>query len=660
MVGLWVHGFPRGKVSSTLSTDEHKPERSQLGWVALMMLGEILMALSANSLTSLRAWLQFIGGAVLVAAGGSQLRAPVLSKLRRWVSGRSRRLWTRMVAWTAGVAAAAAVVWIGTPPAVAYGRFLIYGCEHPIELRVATPPDDVELYREVADAYERHTAEESLGCPTTHVAVYPVAPERAVKGLGVGWTADYVREYGPHPDVLITTAPSDLARLRQTLADTDRRHPVVDGDREIGWSPLVLGVPVGAVDRLGGIDPNAATWHDLLRAAEAGGLGVVRPYPTTTGIGLLATDALLSTADRGLLPAAQARVRERWVGRSADRDGFPLAPGPLLLQTHRARDKPSTALIVAEQALVRSNALTRTDARVTLPNCASAEAPPGCLIAYYPSDTFRVRHTFAAIGWNGDSPAARAARAFGDWLGTPQGQAALNDTGLRTNDAEAGELLSRHYGALTGPHVAAMRDEPDAAREAAVRALHDNAQRPGRVLLALDTSERMGTPEAGGRTRLSAASGGVMAALDLLGPDDVVGLWTYSGDGVRPLVPFGPRDAVAEAADERLPDLSAAGTTPLHRAVAEGVAAVGPGDERRIGALVVLAGGDDTAGGMTAAQLLDAVRGQDVRVFVIAMGEAACASTFAALTRATDGACLHAGPGSVDRALTDLFRQLWG
>ncbi|MGW5053527.1 substrate-binding domain-containing protein [Actinokineospora sp. NPDC004072] len=642
-----------------MSTDEHKPERSQLGWVALMMLGEVLMALSANSLTSVRAWAQFVGGAVMVAAGGLQLRAPVLSRLRRWVRSRSRRLWTRLVAWTAGVTAAAAAVWIGAPPAVAYGRFLLYGCAHPVELRVATSTDDVQLYEDVADAYERHTAEAALGCRTTHVAVFGVSPERAVTGLGTGWSADYVRDYGPHPDVLITSSPRDAADVRARLAGTGTTRPRIGDAREIAWTPLVLGVPIGVSGALG-TDRNATTWHDLLQAAQRAGVGVVRPYPVTSGVGLLATDALFSAPDGGLLPVARARDRERWAARSADAGGFPLGPVPALLQAHRARERQGTALIVPEQALVQANARARADAQVTLPNCAAADAPPSCLIAHYPADTFRLRHTFVPVEWAADTPAALAARDFGAWLATPAGQAALGDTGLRTTGADAGELLSRHYGALTGPQAGPVRGEPDPARQAAVEALLAAAQRHGRILLAVDASAGMGVLEAGGRTRLTSAAGGVDRALALLGPEDVVGVWAYAGDGARPIVPFGQRDQVAPAVRDRLPGVTAAGPAPLHRAVADGVAAVGPSGPRQASAVVVLAGGPDTAGGMTTAQLLDAVRGRGVRVFVIAMGDATCTSTFAALTATTDGACLHAGPGSVERALTDLFQQLWG
>lgn len=51
-----------------------------------------------------------------------------------------------------------------------------------------------------------------------------------------------------------------------------------------------------------------------------------------------------------------------------------------------------------------------------------------------------------------------------------------------------------------------------------------------------------------------------------------------------------------------------------------------PSDDDQVSALVVLTDGENTANRRTLEQVLDAVRGQGVRIFVIAVGETSCAS----------------------------------
>ncbi|GAA4423683.1 hypothetical protein GCM10023148_25620 [Actinokineospora soli] len=299
------------------------PERVQLGWIVLMVLGEVLMALAAASLSGVRAWAQFVLGAALVAAGGLQLRVPVQRWVRRLGGLLPRKAWVRVGAWSAWVCATALVVWFGAPPAVAYGQFLLYGCAQPTELRVVVAPDDVEAYRGVAHAFQRGTAEVS-GCPRTHVSVYAVDPERAVDGLAAGWGAEYLRDYGPRPDVLVTGSPGEVERLGELVAAGGFAHPVAVDARVVAWTPLVLGVPVGLVAKLGGTDRKTTRWADLLDAVRGAGIAVARPYPTGSGVGLLASDALLSTPDGALVDVGAARGTIRWVDRGSDAAGVPL------------------------------------------------------------------------------------------------------------------------------------------------------------------------------------------------------------------------------------------------------------------------------------------------------------------------------------------------
>lgn len=648
--------------------DGNSLTRSRLGWVALMVVGEVVMAVSAASLDSVRAWAQFTIGALLVAVGGLQLRTPVLRRLRQWLRVRPSGWWLRATAWAAVLIVAPVAVWFGAPPAIAYTRIVVNGCPHPVELRVLTSPDDLELYRSMAERYEQHTAEDNHGCRTTNVSVYDIDPARGIEGLAAAWSADYLRDYGQRPDLLVVNSAEQVATLRERVAAADYDQPGIGAEQVLGWTPLVLGVPVGLADLLAGTDRRGSTWHETLRAAQKAGVGVVRPHPAGSITGTLATHALYSAADGGPVDAGRAREVERWTGSAADAGRYPLATSTALLRAHRDRAEqadqagradPLAALVVPEQALVRSNQAARADGRGTLPGCAAREAPPDCLIAFYPVDTFRLEHTVVPLLWGGESPARLAARGFTDWLRQPLGQEALTRAGLRTTIAGAGDLINERHGALPGPRTDLQRDYPDPERREEVARLADSAQRDGRVLVALDTSGSMKAAVGGGRTRLTAAVGHVGQALDLLDREDTFALATFSGGGVRLAVPFGPKEKAARQAMDHLAAVSPAGGTPLYQAIAEGVGTVGPSDERRISALVVLTDGEDSGSAVTEDQLIDTVRERGVRVFVVALGDADCAApVLAAVARESSGACLDADAG--EQALTDLFRQLWG
>jgi Mg-chelatase subunit ChlD len=627
--------------------------RDHPAWVVPMVLGEVLMALHADALGTPAGLAWFVLGAVVVVLAGTRVLPGVIVKVLAWMNAHRGRL----AAAAAAAVVAALAVWVAAPPAVAYGLVLWFGCEHPTELRVLTAPDDVDTYRDVADAFVRDTAGAG-GCPTVHVHVYGVDPATALDAIGAGWRDEQLERHGGRPDVIITGSRGEVDDLRAGLDGDAGAYPVVKATEVVAWSPLVLGVPVAVADRLDEDRKRMATWHDLLREVRATGIGVARPYPTGSGVGLLAADVLLGTAPSGgLVGMDEARRTLRWTSATAEAAGLPLDSAVAMLAAHRA--SPEAAMIVPEQALARSNLLAGTADGVRRP-CIGRSAPPNCLIAFYPNDTYRVWHSATPLRWSPGSRAHDAALAFTAWLGGEAGQAALWETGLRTNGQTGSDLLNQRNGVTAGPYTATMRDEPDAARREEVVVRQEQAKLPGRVLFALDASASMREPAAPERTRVQIAVDGVHGAIDQLGDDDTVGLWTFSGRGVAEVVPFSPRDDARRLADERLPRVRPEGGTPLYRAVGEGVAAVDAGDANRIGALVVLTDGEDTFGAK-AADMLAAARGRGVRVFVVAIGETACASpVITDLTEQTHGACVNASPASVDHALTALFQRLWG
>lgn len=637
---------------SSKATGSAAASRDHPAWVVPMVLGEVVMALHAGSLGTPAGLAWFILGSLVVVLAGMRVFPRAVAAVLVWMAAQRAKL----AAAVAAAVAVALLVWLAAPPAVAYGVVLWFGCEHPTELRVLTPPDDVDTYRDVAEAFVRDTAGVG-GCPTTHVHVYGVEPATAADAVAVGWHDEQLLRHGGRPDVLVTASRGEADHLRALLGTAASGFPQLGATEAVAWTPLVLGVPAALAHRLDEAGPRKATWHDLLREARSARIGVARPYPTGSGTGLLAADALLSTPEGGLVPVAEARRTVRWADSSAKAAGLPLDTAVGLLRAHR--ESPGAAVIVPEQALARSNLLAGTADGVRRP-CAGASAPPACLIARYPADTYRVWHSVTPLRWSPGAPAHEAALAFTAWLGGAAGQEALWRTGLRTDGQTGSDLLTQRNGTLAGPQTAMMRGEPSAQRRLAVDELQRQAQRPGRVLLALDASGSMRTEAAPERTRMQVAVAGVHGALGQLGPEDTVGLWTFSGRGVAEVIAFSPRDDAKRLADARLPAIRPEGSTPLFPAVRDGVAAVAAGDANRVSALVVLTDGEDTSG-TSAAELVAAVRDEGVRVFVVAIGEAACAGrAVTELTKRTHGACVDASPSSVDHALTDLFRRLWG
>jgi Mg-chelatase subunit ChlD len=314
-------------------------------------------------------------------------------------------------------------------------------------------------------------------------------------------------------------------------------------------------------------------------------------------------------------------------------------------------------LIVSEQAVVRYNRGDPLGA-----GCGSETTPSrnGLLLAFYPSDTRALEHRFVRFG-RADSPQDRQAEAFGRWLAGDEGRRALEEIGLRPPGSAVDGPLTWLNGVL--PQASFKPDQLAAADLDKALQLYSSAQRPGRLLLALDSSGSMGAD-----SRFEVAAQGVVRALDRMGERDEFGLWIFpndSGTSARKVVPIGLRDVLVggvhrqQAIQAALDQVQPAGNTPLFQTIADGVAAVGPSNADQISGLVVLTDGKNTTN-MTSEQLLDVVKRNNVRVFVITVGDATCASEgLEAVTAASGGQCVNADLASMNTKLTELFSTLW-
>jgi Mg-chelatase subunit ChlD len=240
---------------------------------------------------------------------------------------------------------------------------------------------------------------------------------------------------------------------------------------------------------------------------------------------------------------------------------------------------------------------------------------------------------------------------------------ALHARGGGDPERPPGHPLTEALGALPG--VSYSRVTPDREVLNEVARIHTAAQRPGRVLLALDASGSMRSSADGG-TRLALAAAAVSRSLALMSNRDEFGLWVFQERGVRQLVRLGPGGAAVngvsrrEATARALRKVRAEGRTPLYDAIVAGVRALSPPDPDRVNALIVLTDGQDYGSHVASAAMVAAVQGAGVRVFVVAIGEASCRTpAIQEVARVSAGDCLQAGPGDLSQEIERLFRLLW-
>ena len=532
---------------------------------------------------------------------------------------------------------------------------LLTGCGHATELRVLASQDGLEPARLLAERYQRSTMWN--GCADVHPYVYALPTAKARETIAAGWPDLALRDAGPRPDVWLAESAWEVTQARTDGADA------IAADDAVGWSPIVLGLPPsGASEQDGGLEDHP--WPELVELTASHDWGLVRPDPASSPAGELATALLYGTA-----PADQtARMIEQRVGSALDRDGYPLAGSLAVLCHYRQLNPPRTAVITSEQALARFN---NGDPLGGECRVREGQRTDDLLLrAYYPPDTRGLDHRLVRFTWS-SARQANAAAGFGRWLATEDGARALAAVGLRTPDASVeGGLLTARNGVR--PDVTVNPEPVPADVLTAAAATHRKAQRRSRVLLALDSSGSMSTSTGAGQgTRFAAAGDAVVSALNLMGVRDEFGLWIFPPGQGGPgwygeVVAVGPRDGPdggasrLAAIDAALNGIRPGGNTPLYRAIAAGVGAVGSSNDEVSSALVVLTDGKDTSSGLTGREVIDAVAGKGVRIFVVAFGEASCATgVLGEITTSTGGRCLHSDPLSIDARLAELFAVLW-
>jgi len=646
---------------------EPQPRLKRLLYLSAAVLATVAVSISTGTPSNPFRWFALIIGAVILVFSTTGIVSAGRPRptYQSWPRFRIRIRRTVVMAGLA-VLIAGTLVWAVGPRAASWAEAADLrwsGCDHPTMLRVLATHEGVESTRYLADEYQRQTARQHHGCPTVRMHVYAESPDDAREQLLNGWPNTAGGTY-PRPDVWL---PDSTLYVTETLAGSTDKLVEVDTTL-VASSPIVLAVP--AVDAAREVDGarHGRTWAELIDMAGERGWGLARPDPVASTVGRLATVALYTEEGRPdqLAALSRARAVEQQLAHGLDEGHYTLGAESSLLCQHRRERASPTAVIVAEQAMVRFNQGAALGGRCTSAGAALPEEQ--ILTAFYPSDTFTLDHPVVAIRWTDTSSAQRsAADAFTEWLKSPGGRSVLLTLGLRPQRTTISTPVSQRFGAVPGlGSTLKARPLPAAPTVDAVLATQRRAARPSRVLLVLDASGSMGLAVPGASTtRFGVASAGAQDALSYLGERDEFGLWVYPGDraAVHPLVPIGPAAAPARrsAAARALAAVRPDGPTPLYQAVQQAVRDVGASDNTSAAAVVILTDGQDQNAALTAGRLREEARDRRVRVFVVAVGAASCARQgLADLADSTGGGCFDAELSGMDTVLKDLFKSLWG
>jgi len=473
------------------------------------------------------------------------------------------------------------------------------------DLRVLT----TDALRDAVDAAAAAFARSGPGddCPDVRITVSTVTSDGvAQRQFAQQWPDDDLRVAGPSPDVWLPESSVQVALARAAIPpDAPLRLELPDDPAalSVASSPLMLALPETVAE------PGAVDRADVL-----GGKWVIpRADPRNSSAGLLATAALYGGA--GAADASDAeQVLER--GQGGDDARYDLCT----FRLSAAPPPGDAAFLLPEKYL--------TDYRDGKPlgaACQANQKPPL-------NRGLQLRRVTGAPAL--DVPCVPIQEsAWGD-----DHQRELAGTFCQyLRGAGAAEL--RKHG-LQAPDPQAARRNPDPAVATDVITEWSDAQRPVRMLLAMDVSGSMDLPMPGAReTRIEATKEAARRAVEgrSLRTDDQVGLWEFATrlDGARDYRELVPLSAATADQQTRLADrlggLTASDNdTGLYDTIFAGIAELRAGARPDaalppVNLLVVLTDGEnDDPGSKSVTDIGDQLSDSGVQVSVIASVGANC------------------------------------
>ncbi|MCE7004841.1 substrate-binding domain-containing protein [Kibdelosporangium philippinense] len=608
-----------------------EPGRAKVINAALIAVGTVTVAVVTDPPDGVLGWMAFTFGALLLAVVG----AGMVELAVRWL----RRLpyWRIGAVVLVGVLASG-VMWVAKPWIAQAIDTVFVPCAPPAQIRALTTPELLEAYRDLANQFENAMAERDGECRPAEVHVAAMPAPRATAGISAEWSEEYLRE-APRPDIWLPETKMHVDEV-DTRSQIIRFGPRLDVTDSIGSTPIVLAVPAAS-----GIDPKqpewtGQTWAALVRQLQAAGIGLVRPAKST--VSEFATVAIYGS--EGAMVHMRnnpdrAHAVESWLDSSMAAGQYPPSGSvAALLRRQHELGTAGSAMVISEQDLIRYNQEVRRGARGR--GCDAHNGPSACMFAVYPVDTHTLDLPLVLMHWTGVERSAaqqKAATDFKAWLDSADGRTAMVSQRLRPPSGTPLQApLSEENGVLQGGPVANAKDKltsPAATTRAEILSMQQGVRKTGRVLISLDASGSM-RERVGGQTRYELA---VQAITQM--PKRPLSYNVFSSTmGVRQV------DLAS------LRHIQPSGNTPQHRALLDGMHAVGQG-----GVLVLMNDGNNNVNDVSPQQLA-ALTG--VRVLVLAFGEANCGTqVLMDVTSRTGGGCRQA---SVDTLSGDLASLLGG
>ena len=515
-----------------------------------------------------------------------------------------------------------------------------------IPVVIAASQEKFALVGLLSDEYETRRPVVNGRC--VDVKVYRVASGEAEAALRRGWDED--SDGAPAPEVW---SPAATTWVR--LLDA---HRSADGLPKIGpatpprivQSPLVIAMPKPMAEAMGWPDKEIG-WSDIFALAQDPGgwaryghpewgrfkFGKTSPLVSTSGLhALIATFYAGGGKNDGSLPDGTLsfmRAVENTVVHYGD------SVSTYLKDLQACDDRGEAELCVSAIAIEEKQVFDydRGNPASLVPE-PKGVLPRVPLVAIYPRDgTLFADHPYVVL--TSDEQKRLAANGFLEYLQGAEAQARLQRAGFRGYNGDPGpEITKANY--LDPGKPSSVSPTPLPALVSEIQASWKAIRKPARVLFVLDVGGSMAdnAPDTS-KTKLDVAKEAASVALDGFGPDDKVGLWSFSSaPGADP--PYREIVAPAPIAEQKawlrheIAALQPQGKGKALYATVE--AAVGAMRARyeatRINAVVVLTDGtNDDPANNSLSGLKRALRAQPneafVRVFTVGFGSKADLAT---------------------------------
>jgi len=551
-----------------------------------------------------------------------------------------------------------------------------------VDLIVNSSVEKDDLVRDLANRYNGAGRVFDNRCAT--VQVYATASGTAMASLAAGWQP--APDGAPAPHVWTPTSSLWRELLQQRAAGGDGVNVVPAGEfASITQSRMTIAMPRPMAEALGWPDSDIS-WQDIYELAtdqdgwasrghpEWGRFALGRDNPHVSTSGLAATVATFYAATGLSSDLTEADIENPEVTtfvHGVESSVLHYGDTALTFLDNLAKaDARGEALsyvsaIVMQEQLAYLYNKGNPLGRMAVPS--DARTPTVQLVAVQPTDgAFELDHPYFVLDSATDDQKAAAADFLAFLLEDDQ-QRRFTEFGFRDHEGNPSDELVASVGIDRDQNVPVLAPPSGAVLDKAMQGW-DALRKKARVLLVIDVSGSMDDGTGAGQSKLEAAKAAALRALDLLSPDDQVGLWAFSGsnrDGRDPITRLVAPSRLGDGMGrltEAINGLAPSGATALYHTARAAQRDLAAGfDPALINAAVLLTDGKNDYNADADLERLitdldSAGRNNPVRIFTIAYGVEADFAALERIATATRAANYDArDPTSIDKVLVSVL-----